>query len=238
MYFVNPLMFEFEPIKIANVTQSGDVAKDLSRFIAIYERQCLEELLGSCLAKELFDSFELTTVDNVKAYRLKDAATEPIKRLVNGYTYEAPTEEDGNELASFWSVYGAIFGFNYGLGCGCGCESSDCTSRVWKGFVQETTLLIGQSDTIEKKCFISDYVYYHYLFVNRSITSGSGQQVLTGENSMPVQNFSKRIDRYNEYVLSVLGRRGQTSLYRFLHDNKADYPTWQPNCNLRFKDKY
>ena len=234
MYFVNPLMFEYEPIKIANVTQSGDVAKDLVRFIAIYERQCLEELLGPCLAKELLDSFEITTVDGVKAYRLKGNATEPIKRLVNGHEYTAPEEDTDNELSTFWKVYGPIFG----IGCGCGCNESQCTDRVWKGFVQETNILIGQSETTEKKCFISDYVYYQYLFVNRSITSGSGQQVLTGENSTPVQNFSKRIDRYNEFVFSVLGRAGETSLYRFLHENKADYPTWVPNCNLRFKDKY
>lgn len=237
MYFVNPLMFEFEPVKIANVTQSGDVAKDLARFIAIYEKQCLEELLGSCLAKELLDSFELTTVDNIKAYRLKDDATVPIQRLVNGYTY-TPKEQDGDEIASFWSVYGAIFGFNYGFGCGCGCGGSECTERVWKGFVQTTPLLIGQSETTESRSFITDYIYYHYLYVNRSITAGSGQQVLTGENSTTVSSLSKRVDRYNEFIFSVLGRKGQTSLYRFLHDNKSDYPTWQPNCNLRFKDKY
>lgn len=233
MYFVNPLMFEFEPIKIANVTQSGDVSKDLARFIAIYEKQCLEELLGPCLAKELFDSFEITTVDGVKAYRLKEEATVPIQRLVNGHTY-TQTEQDNDELSTFWKVYGPIFG----MGCGCGCGDSECTDRVWKGFVQSSTFLIGQSETVQKTSFLADYVYYQYLFVNRSITSGSGQQVLTGENSTPVQNFSKRIDRYNEFIFSVLGRVAETSLYRFLHDNKDDYPTWVPNCNLRFKDKF
>lgn len=235
MYFVKPLMFEFEPLKIANVNQSGDVAKDLYRFIALYEKQCLEELLGACLSKELFDSFELTTVDDVKAYRLKSNATVPIQRLVNGYTY-TPTEQDNNELSTFWSVYSALFGWNYS--CGCGCNGSECTDRVWKGFVTTDTILIGQAETTESKCFISDYVYYWYLFTNRSTTSGSGQQVLTGENSTTVQNFSKRIDAYNRFIESVLGKRGQTSLYRFLHDNKDDYPTWEPNCNLRFKDKY
>lgn len=228
MYFVKPLFFEFEPIKIAGVSENGSLANDLSRFIALYERQCLEEILGSCLSKELFDSFELTTVSGIKAYRLKSNATEPIKRLVNGCAYEAPAT-DAIE----------IFDFNWiWEGCGCGCGGSECTERVWKGFVQTNTILIGQSETTESKCFISDYIYYHYNLINRSITSGSGQQVLNGENATAVSNASKRIDRYNQFIFSVVGKLGETSLYRFLQDNKTDYPTWVPNCNLRFKDKY
>jgi len=221
-------MFEFEPIKIANISENGNVAKEFARFDALYERQCLEEILGSCLAKELFDSFELTEVDNVKAYRLKSNATDPIKNLVNGFTYEAP-ETDSTEIFDFAWIWG---------GCGCGCGGSECTQRVWKGFVQTNTILIGQTETTESKCFISDYIYYHHLLINRSITTGSGQQVLTGENSNTVSNFSKRIDRWNEFIFSVVGKVGETSLYRFLQDNKADYPTWKPNCNLNFKTKY
>lgn len=234
MYFVKPSMFEFEPNKIANVTQSGDVSKELARTIARYERQRLEGLLGASLTKELFDSFELTTVANVKAWRLKDDATDPIKNLVNGYTY-TPTEPDNNELSQFWSVYGAILGWGY---CGCSNSNTEPVELVWKGFVVSNPLLIGQAESVDETCFLTDGIYYDHLYETRTITTGSGQQTLTPENATPASNFSKRIDAYNRFVDSVLGKKGDVSLYKFLHDNKDDYPTWKPDCDLRYKDKY
>jgi len=225
MYFVKPLFFEFEPIKITNVSENGNVSNDLARFIALYEKQCLQEVLGACLYKELIDSFEL--LEGATAYTLKDDATEPIKRLVNGYEYTAPENDN--------SAFNFVWLFN---GCGCGCGESSCTQRSWKGLVQTDSFLIGNAITTSKRSFIADYIYYHYLLINRSVTVGTGQQVLSGENSQTVSNFSKRVDRYNEFIFSVIGKQGETSLYRFLQDNKADYPTWKPNCNLRFKEKY
>lgn len=227
MYFVKPIFFEFEPVKISNVTENGSVKTELARFIALYEKQCLLDILGECLYKELIDSYEL--LQNATEFTLKTDASEPIKRLVNGHSYTAP-QNDGSDYdwsLSFW------FG-----GCGCGCGSSTCTTRVWKGFVKTDNYLIGGAVSESKSSFIADYVYYHYLLTNRSITTASGQQVLTGENSTTVSNFSKRIDRWNEFIFSVVGKQSQTSLYRFLQDNKADYPTWKRNCNLTFKTKY
>ncbi len=226
MYFVKPIFFEFEPVKIANVAENGSLKTELARFIALYEKQCLLEILGECLYKELIDSFEL--LENATEFTLKDDATEPIKRLVNGYSYTAPDETD----CEAWTL-------SYLLGgCGCGCGSSTCTTRVWKGFVKTDQYLVGTEMTESKSSFIADYIYYHYLFINRSFSTGSGQQVLTGENSTTVSNFSKRIDRWNEFIASVVCRQNETSLYRFLHDNKADYPTWKRNCNLTIKTKY
>jgi hypothetical protein len=76
------------------------------------------------------------------------------------------------------------------------------------------------------------------MLVNRTATTGTGQTVLGSENGTTVVNISKRIDRYNEFIFQVIGRKNETSLYRFLKDNKTDYPTWSPNCNLTFKDKF
>ncbi|MEC4050594.1 hypothetical protein OX284_014235 [Flavobacterium sp. SUN046] len=232
MIFVKPLMFEFEPNKVANVTDNGNVASSLSRFITLYERQCLNEILGACLAKELVDSFELTEVNNVWDYRLKSDATQPIKDLVNGKTYDAPINNDWQN--SFWFIF---FGLS-SCGCGCNGDSNACTTRVWKGLAQTNTILVGNATTTEKKSIITDYIYYNYLLENRSITAGSGQQVLSGENSTTVQNFSKRIDAYNRFIDSVIVKRGIVSLYQFLHENKANYPTWVRNCNLNYKTKY
>lgn len=226
MYFVKPLFFEFEPIKIANVTENGSLNIELARFIALYEKQCLLEILGECLYKELIDSFEL--LSGSTEFTLKNSATEPIKRLVNGYSYTAPPQTD----CEAWTL-AFLFG-----GCGCGCGSETCTTRVWPGFIKTDQYLIGGEVSESKSSFIADYIYYHYLLINRSLSTGSGQQVLTGENSTTVSNFSKRIDRYNEFVSSVIGRVNETCLYQFLHDNKADYPTWKRNCYLTYKTKF
>ncbi len=235
MYFVKPIFYVYEPIKIANVSENGAIANDLARFIALYEKQCLMEILGACLYKELIDSFELLT--GATEYTLKTDATEPIRRLVNGYEYDAPEGDNCFENSFVFDYF--LFGQRFiPFGCGCGCGSDNCTKRYWKGFVQTDTFLIGTTVTTSKRSFIADYIYYHHSLINRSSTTASGQQVLTGENSTAVSNFSKRVDRYNEFIFSVLGRQGETSLYRFLFDNKDDYPTWVPNCNLRFKEKY
>lgn len=227
MYFVKPIFFEFEPIKIANITEPGSLKIELARFIALYEKQCLLEILGECLYKELIESFELVSGSSV--YTLKTDATTSIKRLVNGYEYDAPSNND--EVIN----WGLSYWFS---GCGCGCGSSTCNKRFWKGLVQTDNFLIGTEIVTSQKSFIANYIYYHYLLVNRSQTTGAGQQVLSGENSQTVSNFSKRIDSYNEFVFSVVGRNNETSLYRFLQDNKADYPTWKRNRSLTFKDKY
>ena len=221
MLFVTPYFFEYEPVKIANVADSGDVRRIVSRAIGIYEKQCLIEILGDCLYKELLDSFELIT--GATQYTLKTSATEPIKRLVNGYEYDAP-ENEGN--------------FSFSWGCGCGCGDSNCTKRYWKGFVQEDKFLNGNAFSISKRSFVADYIYYHYSLENRSVSTGTGQKVMEGENSQSVSSASKRIDRYNEFVFCVTGKINETSLYQFLQDNIADYPTWVRNCQLRFKEKY
>jgi hypothetical protein len=230
MYFVNPLMFEYEPIKIANIAENGDIKNTISRFIAIYEKQCLVELLGECLAKELIDSFEIVTTDGVSVLQLKSDATDPIKHLVNGFSYTKPATDFNfpNDYIWNWNIDG----------CGCGCGSSSCTTRNWKGLVQNETILIGTATTEIKSSLLANYIYYYYLLINRTVTAGTGQQVIHGENSTTTINASKRIDAYNEFINSVLGKQGQTSLYQFLHDNKDDYPTWQPNCSLNYKTKY
>lgn len=218
MLFTDPLFFEFEPIKIANVSGNGNVAADLSRFIGIYEKQCLIEILGPCLYKDVMDSY--TFDDGTHAFKIKDDATQAIKDLVNGKSYDAPETNESN-----W-------------GCGCGCGSANCTKRYWKGFVQSDECLIGNALTTSKRSFIADYIYYHYLLINRTVTTGTGQQKLKGENSETFSNFSKRIDRYNEFVFAVVGRKNETSLYWFLQDNKTAYPTWDRNCSIKFKDKW
>lgn len=224
MLFVNHLFFEFEPYKIANVSESGDVRSEVARIIGIYEKRCLLELLGECLYTDLVGSLELKD----GKFQLKDDATQAIKDLVNGKTYEVTSFEN--------TVYDTI---SWWKGCGCGCGDSDCKTRNWKGFVETDEFLIGTSVAESKRSFIADYIYYHYLLVNRTITAGTGQQVLDGENSTTLQNFSKRIDAWNNFIdATVSVRSSQTSLYRFLQDNKSSYPNWKRNCNLKIKDKF
>ena len=226
MIFIDPLFFEFEPVKIANIFDNGDVKADVARFIGIYEKQCLKDVLGECLYKEVQDSYTFDADE--KKFVIKPDATQAIINLVNGFSYDAPDRTD--MVVDYYLTYN---------GCGCGCGNSNCNKREWKGFVQEDEFLIGDALSSIKKSFIADYVYYFYLLENRSITAGTGQQVLAGENSNTVSNFSKRIDRWNEFIMSVIGgRKGETSLYQFLRDNKSDYPAWTRSCNLQFKTKW
>lgn len=213
MIFVKPLFFEFEPIKIANVSENGNVQLDLSIFIGIYEKKCLIEVLGLELYQELAASFDFAA----GVFTLKSNATTPIKNLVNGVEYDKPVD--------------SISSFDF--------DNSESTKRIWKGIVQTDSYVVGTEKATIKKSFIADYIYYHYYLTNRSITAGTGQQVLAGENSTTVSNFSKRIDRYNEFVFTILGGIGHTtSLYQFLQDRKSEYPTWVHNCQIYFKDKY
>ena len=221
-------MFRFEPIKIANISDSGDIQLDFKRFISLYEKKCLVEVLGECLYKDIQDSY--TFADGV--FTLKDTATDAIKHLVNGFDYEAPI--NNCVITLDFDFYFPIFS----IGCGCGCGSSNCISRKWRGFIQKEQYLAGTALADYEHSFIADYIYYHYMLVNRTATTGTGQTALGSENGQTVVNTSKRIDRYNEFIFQVIGRKNETSLYRFLMDNKADYPTWSPNCNLTFKDKF
>jgi len=197
MIFINPLFFEFEPIKIANVSENGNVNQDVARFIGIYEKKCLIEVLGQCLYDEIQNSYDFA--DGV--FTLKNTATDAIKNLVNGVTYDAPA----NSCDSSFNDWG--FNPLFWNGCGCGCGDSECNTRVWGGFVQSDSYLLGTALSETKRSFITDYVYYHYMLTNRTITAPTGQQVLSGENSNTVVNTSKRIDRYNEFIFSVLGRK-------------------------------
>ena len=217
MIFVKPIMYEFEPIKIANVIENGDVNIEVIRFIALYERQCLDLIFGKCLAKELVESFEfdLFLID----YKLKASATTAIKNLVNGLEYVLTNSQDYN------------FGFGF-YGCGCGCNDSTCNKRKWNGLVEKVEYNNGARLATFEKSFLADYIYYEYQLANRTVTAGTGQQVLSGENSMTVQNCSKRIEAYNSFVLGVI------KMYVFLEDNKVDYPTWERNCNICFKEKW
>lgn len=85
MFIVKPIFFEFDPIKIANVTANGSLLLAVSRSIALYEKQCFDELFGRVLSKELQNSFEL--ISGASEYTLKTSATVPIKNLVDGFDY-------------------------------------------------------------------------------------------------------------------------------------------------------
>lgn len=217
MIFITPLFFEFEPIKIANVAENGSVQLEVSRFIGQYEKKCLTEVLGECLATELNNSFTLAG----GVFTLKTDATQAIKNLVNGLEYDVPIN-DGIVVD-----YGLI-----GVGCSCGCEETNCTKRKWRGIVVDEEYFNGTAVANIQTSFIADYVYYFYLLIHRSMTTGTGQQVLSGENSLTVSNFSKRIDAWNSFVFKM------AKLYQFLHDRQEDYPTWDRNCSIRFKEKY
>lgn len=218
MYFVKPLFFEFEPIKIANVSENGALPAELSRSIALYEKLCLIEVLGVELYTEVINSLELLTGST--DFTLKADATQEIKDLINGKTYNFTYTD---------------FNFDF---LGCACDSTTTTQRTWQGFIQTDEFLTGTAIGSIKRSFIADYIYYNYLLTNKSISTGAGQQVLSGENSTSVMNVYKRIERYNEFVFAVLGKENQVGLYQFLHDNKDSYPTWKRNCSIQFKEKF
>lgn len=214
MLLATPIQFQEEPNKIANGNAMGALQGILTRSIAKYEKQCLNEVFGSLLAKELRDSFEI--VSGATSFTLNPSATNPIKDLVNGKTYDVV-------------VNGVT------------------VQRVWNGIVVSNEVLEGGELTSEKTSFITDYIYYHWLLDNRTISTGTGQQTLQGENSLPNQNFSKRIDAWNRFIDKVVfyvsncnneNVKGEVSLYKFLNDNIADYPNWIKNNNLEIKDKY
>lgn len=228
MLYTTPDFFEFEPLLIANVMDTGTVKQDVARFIGKYEKQCLLEILGACLYKEIQDSYEWD--GTAKAYKFKDDATQAIKDLVGGKEYDAP--EDSCDSVNWWP-------FMYSSGCGCGCGGNECEKRYWKGFVQTDEYIFADTQKQTKSSFIADYIYYWWMVQKRTLTTGTGENAPKSANSERMQNFSKRVDRYNEFVFLVLGgRKGETSLYRFLNDNKSDYPTWVPNCNLEQISKY
>lgn len=226
MLFVTPDYFEFEPLMIANANENGDVKKQLVRFIAQYEKQCLVDVLGACLYKEVQDAFTFAS----GVYTLKSDAPDNIKRLIEGYEYAAPANTGSSfQFDLYWSWDG----------CGCGCGSSGCTTRKWQGLVQKDTFVMAGAEETISKSFIGDFIYYHWMLINRSVTTGTGQQKQTAENSTPVQNASKRIDRWNEFVKLTVGNdRNMVSLYRFLTENKSDYPTWVRNCKIKFLPKF
>lgn len=213
MYFVKPLFFEFEPVKIANVTENGSLPAELLRFIALYEKQCLIEVLGESLFTEVIDSMQF--VSGSSGFALKVDATDEIKNLVNGKTYEVESTD-------------------------CDCNSTELTmkTRVWKGFIQTNQFISGYAISSYKSSFITDYIYYHYLLVNKTISTGVGQQVVDSENATSAMNVWKRIERYNEFVFAVIGNGSSVGLYQFLNENRSDYPTWTKNCSIKFKEKF
>lgn len=213
MHFINPDFFDYDPTKIANISENGDVRNDLSRFIGRYEKQCLIEVLGQCLYKEVIDSLEIVNFGD--KFTVKPTATNFIKQLINGHNYTASEKS-----------------------CKCRCISGNCDTRIWKGFVQTDEFLINGSVGQEKSSFIADYIHYHYLLEYRSVTAGTGQQVLDGENSTTVFNESKRIDSYNRFIAKVNSCDQSTSLYQFLKDNIENYPMWEQNCSLKSIFKY
>lgn len=213
MHFIDPDYFEYEPTKISNIPENGDVRDSLARFIGKYEKQCLIEVLGECLYKEVIDSLEL--VADANAFTVKPKATNFIKQLINGHPYDAPKNS-----------------------CKCQCNSGNCDKRYWKGFVETDEFFINGTVGKEKSSFIADYIHYHYFLENRSVTSGTGQQVLAGENSTTVFNESKRIDSYNRFITKINSCGQSTSLYQFLKDNIENYPTWEQNCSLKSILKY
>jgi hypothetical protein len=217
MNYITPLFFEFEPLQIANVTENGSTQLEVNRFIGRYEKQCLRDVLGDVLAKELNDSYEI--VNN--AFVFKTDATQAIKDLVQGKEYiPLAGLDDTIDWDLLWS------------GENCAGNIQTDQKRVWPGIVVSDSFFNGVAETTFKTSFIADFIHYHYLLAHRSITTGAGQQELSAENSTTVQNFSKRIDSWNSFCLKV------SVLYRFLQDNRASYPTWKPNCNLHFQTKY
>lgn len=110
--------------------------------------------------------------------------------------------------------------------------------KKWKGIVQKDSFKFNDTDVELKSSFIADYIYYHYLFDNRTATSTAGQVIITAANSYTVSSFYKRIDAYNSFFKKVVGGiKNEISLYEFMRDHKEQFTSWKEAC-IKPKTKF
>ena len=98
-------------------------------------------------------------------------------------------------------------------------EESKWTDLYDQIYTTETQTIGDDSYTL----YISpsaNYVYYHYMRNNQSVTMFSGEAKAKFENAEAASNLSKMVQAYNKMVDMI------DDLWEWLDDNIATYTTW------------
>lgn len=216
MIWINTSMFTGD-IHIPNLNETCIQDFEIYKLISKWERECLELVLGKCLAEELLEQIELKTDPETEeqSYGFKDDAEDKWKWLVNGRTYEASDEF----VTRFMNL--SEFGF--------GCASGGCKKHHWEGFVTTTPSIVNGKAESFQESFLAYYVYFMWSFNNQSRTTGIGEQKPQAKNSEAVNDKLKRVDAWNYFVAKVklCSRGGRTSLDGFIREHSELFEDFQ-----------
>ena len=215
-YFVNdihiPNIGDNTPIETGNQNRA-------QWFIDVYEREALIFGLGRQLYEEFISNIEQNPL-NVNYGNLLAGADVIWERLLNGYTYTIGSRQ------YYWN------GLRY---------------------------TINNSSNTVYKSLLAYYVYYRYVENNVSNLTDLGVAAENVKNADLVSPAPKMVFAWREFhkmygvntenynrrfsypiyypgELNVYGT-GEVSLYKFLRDNRSDYPTWQ-FTNLENKNSF
>lgn len=83
----------------------------------------------------------------------------------------------------------------------------------WKGLIF--------TDGTAKKSLIANYVYWHWLENEFSVTTGSGEKKINSQNSSDVTDVSKKVRAWNQMV------DWNKELIEFLLSKESSYPEFQ-----------
>ncbi|WP_234110136.1 hypothetical protein [Chryseobacterium sp. R2A-55] len=215
MYFVDPSFFTGD-IHIPNMDENCLKDFTIFKLIAKWERECLELVLGKCLADELLSQFEITGEDGSKKYTLKTDSDPKWKLLIDGRKYSEDDESVSN--------------FSDSPSCGCGC--SECDHHFWEGLVYGTETLLKGEFVEFKESLIAYYIYYMWSFNNLSQTTGTGEQVPEDKNSSYTSNKLKRTSAFNYFWQKVrfCEHGGKVGLHQFLKEHSGLFPNFEEIC--------
>lgn len=217
MYFVDPSCFTGD-INIPNLEEKCIQDFEILKLIAKWERECLELVLGKCLADELLSQFEITGEGGAKKYTLKTDSDPKWKLLINGRKYKEDDE--------------FVTGFTNSLPCGCGCSDSECEHHFWEGLTYETNTIVLGNEATFKESLIAYYIYYMWSFHSLSITTGTGEKDAESKNTTNVSNKIKRTSAFNYFWQKVrfceIG--GKVGLHMFLREHSGLFPNFEEIC--------
>ena len=109
-----------------------------------------------------------------------------LQYLLGYETYKAYLAWNGTEAGRFKVLRS---GLEY--------TSQNGTTKKWKGLRYTTGL--GT-----KKSLIANYVYYHYMAENVTISTGTGEKVAANQNAINADAIQKQVKAWNEMVGEII----------------------------------
>lgn len=205
-------------IHIPNLEEGCIQDLEFYKLIAKWEIECLELVLGKCLADELLSQYEITGDEGKKKYTLKTDSDPKWKLLIDGHKYS-----EGDEF---------VTEFSSSLPCGCGCSDSSCEKHFWEGLVTETKTILQGNEVAFKESLIAYYIYYQWSFNNLSKTTGTGEQVPESKNSVYASNKFKRTSAFNYFWTKVrhCESGGKVGLHLFLKEHSELFSNFEEIC--------